>query len=220
MRKVTDIPHLDRPRERLLSRGAQVLSNQELLAVILGSGTKENDVLKLAKRALNLISKNKGEIKIEQFLEINGIGEATASKIMAVLEFSTRHCNQGLSISKPSEVLNLVTHLQAKKQEHFVVVSLNGAQEVIDSKTVAIGLVNRCEIHPREVFADAIEDRASAIIVAHNHPASNLKPSKADIEVTKILKSAGELLGIPLLDHLIFNAKGYFSFRESGIIWN
>jgi DNA repair protein RadC len=102
-----------------------------------------------------------------------------------------------------------------RKQEHFLCISLNGAYEVIAVRTVSVGLVNKTQVHPREVFADPLTDRATAIIVAHNHPTGNLTPSKEDIAITRQLKSAGEILGIKLLDHIIFSHKGYYSFMEN-----
>jgi DNA repair protein RadC len=115
-------------------------------------------------------------------------------------------------------VLPLIRHFADRKQEHFICVSLNGANEIIATRVVSVGLVNKTQVHPREVFADPITDRASAVIVAHNHPSGSLEPSKEDIDITARLKSAGEILGIRLLDHVIFNSKGYYSFLEKGLI--
>jgi DNA repair protein RadC len=135
------------------------------------------------------------------------------------LEFSRHRIRpEGLRISFPPDVLPLIQHYADRKQEHFLCVSLNGANEVIASRVVSVGLVNKTQVHPREVFADPITDRASAIIVAHNHTAGGLTPSKEDIEVTKQLKAAGATLGIKLLDHIIFNHKGHYSFLEHGEI--
>ncbi len=111
----------------------------------------------------------------------------------------------------PADVLPLIRHYADRKQEHFICISINGANEVITTRVVSVGLVNKTQVHPREVFADPITDRASAIIVAHNHPSGGLIPSKEDVEITKQLKSSGEILGLELLDHMIFNDKGYYS---------
>jgi DNA repair protein RadC len=115
-------------------------------------------------------------------------------------------------------VLPLIRHLADRKQEHFVCVSLNGANEVIATRIVSVGLVNRTQVHPREVFADPITDRATAVIVAHNHPSGSLEPSREDLDITRQIKSAGEILGIKLLDHVVFNQKGYYSFCEKGLL--
>jgi DNA repair protein RadC len=113
-----------------------------------------------------------------------------------------------------ADVLPLIRHYADRKQEHFICISINGANEVITTRVVSVGLVNKTQVHPREVFADPITDRASAIIVAHNHPVGDLAPSKDDLEITKQLKSAGEILGIKLLDHMIFNQRDHYSFME------
>ena len=118
----------------------------------------------------------------------------------------------------PSDVFPLVAHFADLKQERFLTVSLNGAHEVIQTRTVSVGLVNRTLIHPREVFADALTDRACAIIVAHNHPSGQLTPSPEDKDITRRLRGAGELLGIPLLDHLVFSRQDFYSFVEHGLL--
>lgn len=142
---------------------------------------------------------------------------AKATLIAAALEFARRRIRpEGLKISFPADVLPLIQNYADRKQEHFICVSINGANEVIKSRVVSVGLVNKTQVHPREVFADPITDRASGIIAAHNHPNGSLSPSNEDIEITKQLKFAGETLGIRLLDHIIFNHKGYYSFLESG----
>lgn len=218
MRKLTEIPVHDRPREKLILKGANSLNDNELFAVILGSGNKKNDVVKLAKKVNELIFNTQLSPVFSELTKIDGIGKVGAAKILAVIEFAKRQIKQGIVISSPEHVTELVSHLKAKKQEHFAVILLNGANEVLDCKIVTIGLLNQCQIHAREVFSDAISQRAAAVILAHNHPAAILEPSKADISVTELLKSAGKLLGIPVLDHVIFNTKGYFSFKENGLI--
>lgn len=216
MKKISDIPKLDRPRERLQQKGAEALSDHELLAILLGSGTKKYDVMTVAGRILKVLDGNK-ELSLDKLKKIEGVGPAKATLIAAALEFARRRIRpEGLRISFPADVLPLIQHYADRKQEHFLCISINGANEVIKSRIVSVGLVNRTQVHPREVFADPITDRASAIIVAHNHPSGGLLPSKEDIEITKQLKSAGETLGIRLLDHIIFNHKEYYSFLEHG----
>lgn len=217
MKKITDIPKLDRPREKLQQKGAEGLSDLELMAILLGRGIKGHDVLTVAERILKALDSNKGQVNLEELQKIEGVGLAKAALIAAALEFARRRIRpEGLKISFPADVLPLIQHYADRKQEHFICISINGANEVIASRVVSVGLVNRTQVHPREVFADPITDRASVIIIAHNHPAGGLTPSNEDLEITKQLKSAGETLGIRLLDHIIFNHKGHYSFLESG----
>ena len=217
MKKISDMSKHDRPRERLLQKGAEALSDHELLAILLGSGTKKYDVMSVAERVLKTIDGNDGNPSIEELQKTEGIGLAKATLIAAALEFARRRIRpEGLRISFPADCLPLIRHYADRKQEHFICVSINGANEVIKSRVVSVGLVNKTQVHPREVFADPITDRASAVIVAHNHPAGTLTPSAEDIEITEQLKLSGETLGIRLLDHIIFNHKGYYSFLEHG----
>jgi DNA repair protein RadC len=216
-KNIKDMPEYERPREKLQMKGAEALSDVELMAILLGSGTKGHDVMKVAGRILKVLDGNPKQISIEELRKIEGVGLAKATLIAAALEFARRRIRpEGLKISTPADVLPLIQHYADRKQEHFVCISINGANEVIKSRVVSVGLVNKTQVHPREVFADPITDRASAIIVAHNHPAGTLTPSIEDKEITRQLKSAGETLGIRLLDHIIFNHKGYYSFLEHG----
>lgn len=173
--------------------------------------------MKISSEILPLIDSNWENLKLEDLSKVSGIGKAKASLLISALEFARRRIRpHGNRIRQAKDILPLVSHLSDRKQEHFICISLNGAHEVIASRTVTIGLVNATQVHPREVFSDPICDRASAIIVAHNHPSGQLEPSSADREVTKNLIGAGELLGIKLLDHIIFAQSGFYSFAENG----
>ncbi|MEW6416653.1 MAG: DNA repair protein RadC [Nitrospirota bacterium] len=217
MKKIKDIPASDRPREKLQQKGAEALSDIELLAILLGRGIKGHDVMNIAARVLKALDNSKEKPDIEELKKIEGVGFAKATLIAAALEFSRRRIRpEGLKISFPADILPLIQHYADRKQEHFICISINGANEVIKSRVVSVGLVNRTQVHPREVFSDPITDRASSVIVAHNHPSGGLTPSKDDIEITEQLKAAGEILGIKLLDHIIFNHKGYYSLLEHG----
>jgi len=219
MKKLKDLSESDRPREKLQAKGPEALSDLELLAILLGSGTKDSDVLTVAGRILKAIDGGNDQVSLDALQEIEGVGPAKASLIAAALEFARRRIRpEGLRISFPPDVLPLIRHFADRKQEHFICASLNGANEVIATRVVSVGLVNKTQVHPREVFADPLIDRASAVIVAHNHPSGSLEPSKEDIDITGQLKSAGEILGIRLLDHIVFNQKGYYSFLESGLL--
>jgi DNA repair protein RadC len=219
MKKLKDMSKSERPREKLQVKGPEALSDLELMAILLGSGTKESDVLTVAGRILEMLDGRNEKLSLEELQKIEGVGPAKASLIAAALEFARRRIRpEGLRISFPPDMLPLVRHFADRRQEHFICVSLNGANEVIATRVVSVGLVNKTQVHPREVFADPITDRASAVIVAHNHPSGSLEPSKEDIDITGQLKSAGEILGIRLLDHIVFNQKGYYSFLESGLL--
>jgi len=219
MKKVKEMPVFQRPREKLQEKGPKALSDKELLAILLGSGTQTQDVLTLAGKLLKTIDDTSANPTLGQLQAIDGIGPAKATTILAALEFARRRIHpEGFKIGQPPDILPLIQHMADRKQEHFLCISLNGAYEVIAVRTVSVGLVNKTQVHPREVFADPLTDRATAIIVAHNHPAGTLSPSKDDIAITRQLKSAGETLGIRLLDHIIFNNKGYYSFLEDAML--
>ncbi len=216
MRKIKDLPKKERPREKLLEKGSHSLNDKELLAVILGKGTQKLDVLSIAKKIIKIIDQKGLELSPDDLLNIEGIGEAKAALVLAAFEFIRRRIKpEGLKIKFPADVLPLIQHFADRKQEHFLCVSINGANEVMNVRVVSIGLINKSHVHPREVFADVITERASAIIIAHNHPVGELQPSKKDIEVTNRINEAGKILGINLLDHIIFNNKDYYSFAEN-----
>ncbi|HOM02162.1 MAG TPA: DNA repair protein RadC [Acetivibrio sp.] len=217
MKKISDIPKFERPREKLLERGVGYLSDLELLAVLIGNGTKDCNVMTVAGRILKVLDRGCDNVSAKELQEIEGVGPAKSAVIAAALEFARRRIRpEGIKITFPSDILPLISYMSDRKQEHFICVSLNGASEVIATRVVSVGLVNNVQVHPREVFADPITDRATAVIVAHNHPSGSLVPSHEDIEVTKRLKEAGDTLGIKLIDHIIFSRKGYFSFIENG----
>ena len=211
------IPKNERPREKLLARGARALSDQELLAILIGKGTPNMDVMTLAKKVVKIVDEKGLELHPDDLLQFDGVGDAKATLILAAIEFARRRIKpEGTKIETPADLLPLIRHYADRKQEHFISASINGANEIMNIRVVSIGLVDRTSVHPREVFADALSDRASSVIVAHNHPAGPLEPSAWDIEITKQLKEAGEVVGVELLDHIIFNRTGYYSFLESG----
>lgn len=218
-KKILDIPKQDRPREKLLRKGAAALSDQELMAVLLGRGTPGMDVMALAGKLARVIDEKGLGVRAEDLTGFDGVGEAKATLILAAIEFSRRRIKpEGEKIVTPADLLPHVRQYADRKQEHFLCASLNGANEILNIRIVSIGLIDRAPVHPREVFADALVDRASAIIVAHNHPHGDLEPSPADVEVTAQLKAAGAVVGIALLDHIIFNRSGYYSFLEKGCL--
>ena len=208
-----------RPRERLVKNGVHSLSDRDLLAVVIGSGTRACGVTKLADRVLTLLEQRSFEVAPRDLMELSGMGLAKAAMITAALELGRRVvAPRDYRIRQPNEVVPLLQHYADRSQEHFLSVSLNGAHEVIAVRVVSIGLVNRTLVHPREVYADALKDRAAAVIVAHNHPSGSVHPSGEDRAVTRSLLQAGEVLGVRLLDHIIFSTRGHYSFLEHGLL--
>jgi len=217
-KRIKNIPMEERPREKLCLKGKEALSDQELLAILLGKGSKKHDVMTLAKKLIAVIDKKGIDVAIDDLIDFDGVGEAKATIILAAFEFVRRRIKkEGITFEKPSDIVPLLRHYADRKQEHFLCVSLNGANEILNTRVVTIGLADRSHVHPREVFADVLVDRASAVILAHNHPAGSLEPSDADLSVTKQISQAGQILGIEVLDHIIFNQQGYLSFVERGI---
>ena len=214
---IAQTPEADRPREKLLRNGAPALSDQELLAVLLGKGTAGMDVMKLAGKLARLIDEKGLQVTAEDLMQFEGVGEAKATLVLAAIEFARRRIKpEGSKIETPADLLPHVRHYADRKQEHFLCATINGANEILNIRVISIGLIDRSPAHPREVFADALSDRASAVIVAHNHPTGGLQPSSSDVEITAQLKVAGSIVGVDLLDHIIFNRTGYFSFLEAG----
>jgi len=207
------------PREKLAREGVAALGDAELLAAILGTGTRGKDVAALAQEVLGLLDSSRAAPESAVLERIGGMGTAKAGAVAAALELGRRlyGCRE-TRVSSPAEVWPLVVHWADRKQERFICCSLNGAHEVIASRVVSVGLVNRTVVHPREVFADPITDRACAIVVAHNHPSGRLDPSPEDREITARLKAAADTLGIILLDHIVFSREGYWSFVEHGLL--
>lgn len=219
MKGIKDVPSFQRPREKLVRQGPEALTDAELLAVLLGSGIKGKNVLQVAQALLRSFDRDHGEPDIRKLIAVEGIGLAKACQLMAALEFARRRFfKSSVVVRKAQDVLPFVSHVATKKQEHFLCVSLNGANEVMGSRVVTIGLLNSSQIHPREVFADVIADRAAAVILVHNHPSGVLDPSPDDIAVTNRMLAAGKILGIAVLDHIIVTRNGYFSFQEKGLI--
>lgn len=219
MKKIKNIPEFDRPREKMEKKGAQVLSDLELLAVLLGSGIQGKDVFEVANDILKLAQSDFDAISLKKLKDIEGIGLAKACQIMAAIEFSKRFLvKEGIKVKNIEDVVKLVEELRAKKQEYFLSLTLDGASYLIQKRTVFIGTLNHSIVHPREVFADAISDRAAGIIFVHNHPSGNIDPSKEDIAITNRLLEVGKMVGIEVIDHVIVGKDGCFSFQAEGML--
>lgn len=207
------------PRERAKRCGIAALTDRELFALLLGSGNKQCGVLDLALRLQRHCDKTFDFSDIEKLQSISGIGMAKAALIAAAFELARRYLYPPKKIvSSPKDVVPFLIHYGDRAQETFLSVLLNGANEIIRIRPVTTGLLNRTLIHPREVFADAVRLRANAVIAAHNHPSGRLTPSEDDKKITEALRKAGDLLGIKILDHIVFNGRDYFSFLEHGLI--
>jgi DNA repair protein RadC len=214
-RRINQLPLADRPREKLQRKGVAALSDFELLEVLIGSGTVGADVGYIAKKIQKLLQRGADSLTYESLTTIKGVSTATATKIMSALELTRRHLVRDVTpLLTGDDILARLGDLRTKKQEHFVCLSLDGGQRLIAQRTITIGTLNSVLAHPREVFADAIADRAASVVVAHNHPSGDPTPSEQDISLTQQLVAAGQLLGIPLRDHIILTKSDHFSCRQ------
>jgi DNA repair protein RadC len=222
---IRDFPQDERPRERLIQSGAASLSNQELLAILLRTGTKAESVLQLSNRlltsfdGLNLLK----DASLEEITKTKGIGLAKAVQIMAAVELGRRIGNLAFddrySIRSPEDGANYVMNdMRFLAQEHFVCLYLNTKNQVLHKQTIFIGSLNASIVHPREVFKEAFRRSAASIICVHNHPSGDPTPSREDIEVTKRLVECGRIIGIDILDHLIIGEKKFISLKEKGYL--
>ncbi len=219
MKTIKDLPAHSRPREKLQEKGAAALTDEELVQAILGMGTAGRDVRAIAKQVAVLIREKQQNLTLADLLDVPGMGLAKSAQILSAFELARRHLlKETVKINRAQDVLPLVSDLIEKRQEHFLCLSLNGANEVIEKRIVTIGLLNMSPVHPREVFADVILDRAAAVIFVHNHPSGDLQPSDADLRMHEQLTEAGNILGIRVLDHIIVSRRGHLSFQEAGII--
>lgn len=209
--KIKDRYKEDRPREKLAKSGAGRLSDLELLMAIIGSGNAQADVGTIARQVLKLLQDKKGELTYGDLRSVVGLGEAKIPVILASLELAKRYLvdSDRPVVDSPEKAVALLANIRDKKQEHFVCLTLDGANRLIAQRVVTIGTLTASLVHPREVFADAITDRAASIIVAHNHPSGSLRPSQIDIATTERLKHAGELLGVPLVYHLLITKQSF-----------
>ena len=204
-----------RPREKLQARGAEALSDYELLMALIGSGTQYADVTKLAREVQKLLKEKGSELAYEDLLNVKSLGPAKATNIMAGFELWRRQfeVSERPIIDSPEKAVEQLVDIRDKKQEYFVCLTLDGANRLIAKRIITIGTLTASLVHPREVFAEAITDRAASIIVAHNHPSGNLEPSDADTLITERLREAGSLLGVPLVDHIIVSSKSFRTVR-------
>ena len=219
MKTIKELHKDDKPREKLVKKGVQALKKDELLSVLIGSGIKGKDVRKLSREIVALLDDSFADLSLEKLLKIHGLGVAKASQIIASLELAKRYTSQSnRKITSAKDVYDELKAFSTKQQEYFLVITLDGASHIINTRTVFIGTLNQSLVHPREVFADAIADRSAGIIIAHNHPSGTLSASRADIAVTQRLEEVSKLVGIELLDHVILAKDGFYSFADEGLL--
>ncbi|MCK4429179.1 MAG: DNA repair protein RadC [Candidatus Aenigmarchaeota archaeon] len=219
--RIKDISKENRPRERFLKYGASALSDAELLAIILQSGSSGENVIDMSNRLISKYGIDKlSGLNLKEFQEIKGIGPAKATQIKALFEFNKRY-NLSKKNSQPIKSAKDVFEYSSQRllvtdKEQFMILLLDSKNRIIKDETVSIGTLNASIIHPREVFKSAIKESANTIILIHNHPSGDPTPSIEDEKITKILFEAGELLDIKVLDHVIIGDGKYHSFKESG----
>jgi len=223
---IHDLPLNERPRERLLKLGGAALSAQEILALILGRGVKGESIMVTAQRLLSRFGNLNGiaNASIEELTQINGIGPAKAAQIKAAVELGKRlesPVEEGEKpiVKSPDDVVKHIRgKLKGKKKEHFLVLCLDTRNRLINCKSISVGSLDTSVVHPREVFREAIAASAASVIFAHNHPSGDPEPSKEDIELTKRLAKAGEIMGIEVLDHIIVCDRSYLSLKAKNLL--
>ncbi|MFS0861722.1 DNA repair protein RadC [Fredinandcohnia sp. 179-A 10B2 NHS] len=222
---IRDYPQEERPRERLVTEGPESLSNLELLAILLRTGSKEESVIQLSNRLLHQFEGLRllKDATVEEITAIKGIGQAKAVQIMASIELGRRigklQYEDRYVIRSPEDGAKYVMEdMRFLSQEHFVCLYLNTKNQVIHRQTIFIGSLNASIVHPREVYKEAFRRSAASIICVHNHPSGDPTPSREDIEVTKRLVECGKIIGIELLDHLIIGEHKYVSLKEKGYV--
>ncbi len=216
----------DRPREKLLSKGKESLSDSELVAILLNSGSGKESAIDVAKKVLRLGENNLdelGKVSIKDLMSIKGIGEARAVTLVAALELGRRrHGSSLLDKKRIHSSMELAHYLKASLKDHayevFAVVFMNRSNKIKHFEIISKGGLTHTIVDPRIIFLKAIEVQATSLVLCHNHPSGNLRPSKADEEITAKLKNAGKLLDINVIDHLIVSDEGYYSFADEGMI--
>jgi DNA repair protein RadC len=221
--RLHEIPPALRPRERLLAGGARALTSVELVAILLGAGTSREGVLQVAERVVRRYGVGRlPDLTLGEWVSNHGIGRARACQLLAAFELAKRSADRvpgdALRVCSPREAFGQVRDLARAKKEHLVGLYLDAQNCLIARETLSIGTLNTTRTHPREVLHPAIHHHALGFILAHNHPSGNLTPSRDDVEFTRAIRRAGEIMGIDLYDHLIVGAPGFVSLKERGLI--
>ena len=223
IKTIKEIPLNDRPREKMAANGAAVLTDAELIAILLRTGTAEKSAIDIASEMTadgGLYKRLAGITRLNELTNIKGLGQAKAATVLAALEIGRRSASakpiEKIHLRCPQDVADfLMPRLRYAAKEQFVVILLNNKNKVIGTEVVSEGSLSSSIVHPREVYAPAILHHAAAIMVAHNHPSGDPKPSIEDEEVTRLLLRSGKVLGIPMIDHVIIGDGNYYSFLEN-----
>lgn len=222
--RIKDLPKLERPREKLISKGTQNLKDEELLAILLRTGREGKNVLEVAKQILSRYSKKRLlKLTYEDLVKIKGIDSAKACTILAAAELVKRALKIGEAtlpiIRSTKDVIAQAVYLRDRSREHLMAIYLNARNEMVWKKqSTFIGTLNANLVHPREIFAEALKQNASSVILVHNHPSGDPEPSEDDLTITKRLTEAGKIMGIDVLDHIIIAKNKAFSFKEKKLI--
>ena len=223
--KIKDISLENRPRERLSKNGPSVLSDSELLAVILQKGTSKDNVIDMSNKLLSKFPiEQLSDMTLSELQEIDGIGPAKAMQIISLFEFMRRHnkaknAKKIVTIESANDVYGyFMDEIQHKQKEHLYVLLLDSNNAIIAHHLVSVGTLNSSVVHPREVLKEAIKQSANSIVLVHNHPTHNPEPSQEDINATKMIHEASKIMGIKLLDHIIISKNSYFSFEKKGLL--
>lgn len=222
--KIKDLPKVDRPREKLISKGPQNLKDEELLAILLRTGREGKNVLEIAKQILSKYSKKRLlKLSYEDLVKIKGIDSGKACTILAAAELVKRALKMGETtlpiICSTKDVVAQAVYLRDKSREHLMAIYLNARNEMVWKKqSTFIGTLNANLIHPREIFSEALKQNAASVILVHNHPSGDAEPSQDDLEITKRIQEAGKIMGIDILDHIIITKTKAFSFKEKRLI--
>ena len=207
-------------REQVLKHGFSYPSDEELVMLILGSGTKKSPVRRLARSVVEALYESDDKNIVPDLLAIKGMGTGKSLAVAAALELGRRrNAHLHSVITQPKDVVPFVKNYSVLPKEHFLCITLNGGHEIIKIRVVSVGTINRTIVHPREIFSEALVENAAAMIVCHNHPSGSCAPSREDIETTKTLIEASKIIGITLLDHIILDRDSYFSFLEHDLLF-
>lgn len=221
--KIEGVADVDLPREKLERSGADALRDEELLAILLRTGYEGRNVLTVARRVLERHATDAlVRMTLPELVRIKGIGRAKASILVAAFELARRALDRDTgiapTINAPRDVLPIIADIKDHRKEHFLALFLNGRNQVIAREDVSVGSMSQTLVHPREVFGPAVGSSAAAVILAHNHPSGEVNPSQNDLELTKRMVRAGEIMGIEVLDHVIIASDAFLSFKEMGML--